>query len=57
LATAVEVNCGARAYRRGSRPAGGAVPVEGNNCKIKHLKRLMYGRANFDLPRKMALLN
>ena len=31
--------------------------VEGNNCKIKHLKRLMYGRANFDLLRKMALLN
>jgi hypothetical protein len=25
--------------------------------KIKHLKRLMYGRANFDLLRKMALLN
>ena len=31
--------------------------VEGKNCKIKHLKRLMYGRANFDLLRKMALLN
>jgi transposase len=31
--------------------------VEGNNCKIKHIKRLMYGRANFDLLRKMALLN
>jgi transposase len=31
--------------------------VEGRNCKIKHLKRLMYGRANFDLLRKMALLN
>jgi transposase len=31
--------------------------VEGTNCKIKHLKRLMYGRANFDLLRKMALLN
>ena len=23
--------------------------VEGKNCKIKHLKRLMYGRANLDL--------
>ena len=31
--------------------------VEGNNCKIKHIKRIMYGRANFDLLRKMALLN
>jgi len=31
--------------------------VEGNNCKIKHIKRLMYGRANFDLLRKMTLLN
>jgi transposase len=32
-------------------------PVEGRNCKIKHIKRLMYGRANFDLLRKMALHN
>ena len=31
--------------------------VEGKNCKIKYLKRLMYGRANLDLLRKMALLN
>jgi transposase len=31
--------------------------VEGNNCKIKHIKRIMYGRADFDLLRKMALLN
>jgi transposase len=31
--------------------------VEGNNCKFKHIKRLMYGRANFDLLRKMTLLN
>jgi transposase len=31
--------------------------VEGNNCKIKHIKRIMYGRANFDLLRKMALHN
>jgi transposase len=31
--------------------------VEGNNTKIKHIKRIMYGRASFDLLRKMALLN
>jgi transposase len=31
--------------------------LEGRNCKTKHIKRLMYGRANFDLLRKMALLN
>jgi transposase len=31
--------------------------VEGNNCKIKHIKRIMYGRANFDLLRKMTLHN
>jgi transposase len=31
--------------------------LEGSNCKTKHIKRLMYGRANFDLLRKMALLN
>jgi transposase len=31
--------------------------VEGNNCKLKHIKRIMYGRANFDLLRKMVLLN
>ena len=31
--------------------------LEGKNCKIKYLKRLMYGRANFDLLRKMALRN
>jgi transposase len=31
--------------------------LEGKNCKIKYLKRLMYGRASFDLLRKMALLN
>jgi transposase len=42
--------------------AGLALPyssgaLEGKNCKIKYLKRLMYGRANFDLLRKMALLN
>ena len=32
-------------------------PLEGRNCKTKHIKRLMYGRANFDLLRKMALHN
>jgi transposase len=32
-------------------------PLEGRNCKTKYIKRLMYGRANFDLLRKMALLN
>jgi transposase len=31
--------------------------VEGRICKIKLLKRQMYGRANFDLLRKMALHN
>jgi hypothetical protein len=31
--------------------------VEGKNRKIKYLKRLMYGRANLDLLRKMVLLN
>ena len=31
--------------------------LEGKNCKIKYLKRLMYGRANFDLLRKIVLLN
>jgi transposase len=31
--------------------------VEGKICKIKYLKRLMFGRANLDLLRKMALLN
>ena len=32
-------------------------PVEGSNTKIKHIKRIMYGRANLDLLRKMALHN
>jgi transposase len=32
-------------------------PLEGRNCKTKHIKRLMYGRASFDLLRKMALLS
>jgi transposase len=31
--------------------------VEGTVCKLKYLKRKMYGRANFDLLRKMALHN
>jgi len=32
-------------------------PVEGKVGKIKFLKRLMSGRASYDLLRKMALLN
>ena len=59
---------GLRSFARGIRrdqqavTAGLALPfssgaLEGKNCKIKYLKRLMYGRANFDLLRKMALLN
>jgi transposase len=54
----------ARGVRRDQQAvtAGLALPyssgaLEGKNCKIKYLKRLMYGRANFDLLRKMALLN
>jgi len=31
--------------------------VEGKVCKIKFLKRLMFGRAGYDLLRKMALLS
>ncbi|WP_433379358.1 ISL3 family transposase [Streptosporangium sp. CA-115845] len=31
--------------------------VEGENCKIKHLKRIMFGRANLDLLRTMILHN
>jgi transposase len=54
----------ARGIRRDQQAvtAGLALPyssgaLEGKNCKIKYLKRLMYGRANFDLLRKIALLN
>jgi hypothetical protein len=54
--------------RPSARPPGAAWPIlpaaggssgalEGKNGKIKYLKRLMYGRANFDLLRKMVLLN
>src|SRR4029077_20604928 len=32
-------------------------PVEGKVCKIKFLKRLISGRASYDLLRKMALLS
>lgn len=46
-----------KAVRNGLTLPWSSGPVEGNNCKIKHLKRLMYGRANFDLLRKIALLN
>ncbi|MFD0480086.1 transposase [Nonomuraea thailandensis] len=31
--------------------------VEGRVCKLKFLKRLMFGRANYDLLRAMALHN
>jgi hypothetical protein len=31
--------------------------LQGKNCTIKYLKQLMYARANFDLLRKMSLLN
>ncbi|HEU5387648.1 MAG TPA: transposase [Streptosporangiaceae bacterium] len=68
--TAVEAgdHPGLHSFARGIRrdqqavTAGLALPcssgaLEGKNCKIKYLKRLMYGRANFDLLRKMALLN
>jgi Transposase len=48
----------ARGIRRDQQAvtAGLALPfssgaLEGKNCKIKYLKRLMYGRANFDLLR------
>jgi transposase len=54
----------ARGIRRDQHAvtAGLALPhssgaLEGKNCKIKYLKRLMYGRANFDLLRKIALLS
>ena len=59
---------GLHSFARGIRhdqhavTAGLALPhssgaLEGKNCKIKYLKRLMYGRANFDLLRKIALLS
>lgn len=54
----------ARGIRRDQQAitAGLALPfssgaLKGKNCKIKYLKRLMYEPANFDLLRKMALLN
>ncbi|MFG1954826.1 transposase, partial [Micromonospora sp. NPDC048830] len=31
-------------------------PIEGTNTKIKFLKRQMYGRAGFALPRQRILL-
>ena len=45
------------AITAGLAPPYNSGALEGTNCKIKYLKRLMYGRANFDLPRKTALLN
>ncbi|MEV7006652.1 transposase [Streptosporangium sp. NPDC051022] len=32
-------------------------PVEGNVCRVKALKRQMFGRANLDLPKKRILLS
>jgi transposase len=59
-----QLHCFARGIRRDQQAvtAGLALdyssgPLEGRNCKTKHIKRLMYGRANFDLLRKMTLLN
>jgi transposase len=46
-----------QAVRNGLTLPWNSGPVEGNNCKIKHIKRIMYGRANFDLLRKMAIHN
>jgi transposase len=46
-----------QAVRNGLTLPYSSGPVEGNNTKIKHIKRIMYGRANFDLLRKMALHN
>ena len=46
-----------QAVRNGLTLPWSSGAVEGSNTKIKHIKRLMYGRANLDLLRKMALLN
>jgi transposase len=46
-----------QAVRNGLTLPWSSGAVEGNNCKIKHIKRLMFGRANFDLLRKMVILN
>jgi transposase len=45
------------AVRNGLSLPWNSGPVEGNNTKIKHIKHIMYGRANLDLLRKMTLLN
>lgn len=45
------------AVRNGLTLPWSSGPVEGNNCKFKYIKRTMYGRARFDLLRKMAILN
>ena len=46
-----------QAVRNGLTLPWNSGTVEGKNCKFKHIKRLMFGRANFDLLRKMTLLN
>jgi transposase len=46
-----------QAVRNGLTLRWSSGAVEGNNTKIKHIKRIMYGRANLDLLRKMAILN
>jgi transposase len=45
------------AVTAGLAPPHSSGALEGKNCKIKYLKRLMYGRANFNLLRKIALLS
>jgi transposase len=46
-----------RAVRNGLTLHWNSGAAEGKNCKFKHIRRLMFGRANFDLLRKMTLLN
>lgn len=43
------------AVRNGLTLPWSSGPVEGKNCKFKHIKRLMYGRASFAFLRKMIL--
>lgn len=46
-----------QAVRNGLTLPWNSGALEGKNCKFKHIKRLMFGRANFDLLRKMTILN
>jgi transposase len=43
------------AVRNGLTLPWSSGPVEGKNCKFKHIKRLMYGRASFAFLRRMIL--